>query len=223
MKFTPRRTLLLVLAAGLTAALTLAAIAATSAPNLDDTGTLAGSLAKIGDPAPDFELTEVDGKTKVKLSAYRGKTVVLEWFNPDCPFVVHAHGEGSLKTMAAEQTKKGIVWLAINSGAPGKQGNGVDRNRKAKQEYTLGHPVLLDEDGKVGQLYGARTTPHMFIVTAAGKLAYAGSIDNAPFGRVPEGRTLVNYVDAALSDLAAGREVKINETKPWGCSVKYAN
>jgi peroxiredoxin len=139
--------------------------------------------ATLGDPAPAFSLPDLDGKT-VSLADFAGKTVVLEWFNPDCPFVKYAHGEGPLATLAAEQTKGGVVWIAINSGAAGKQGTGVERNREAAKEWKLEHPILLDEDGKVGHAYGATSTPHMFVIDAGGKLVYAGGLDNAPLGRV---------------------------------------
>jgi peroxiredoxin len=142
------------------------------------------ATAKVGEPAPAFSLPNLDGQT-VSLADFAGKTVVLEWFNPDCPFVVYAHGnEGPLATLAAEQTKGGVVWLAINSGAPGNQGAGAERNRKAAEEWKLEHPILLDEDGKVGHAYGATTTPHMFVIDGTGKLVFAGGVDNAPRGRV---------------------------------------
>jgi peroxiredoxin len=139
--------------------------------------------ATIGEPAPGFSLPDLDGKT-VSLADFAGKTVVLEWFNPDCPFVKYAHTEGPLAAMAVEQSEAGVVWLAINSGAPGKQGAGVERNREAAAEWKMSHPILLDEDGKVGHAYGATTTPHMFVIDGAGKLVYAGGLDNAPLGRV---------------------------------------
>jgi peroxiredoxin len=141
------------------------------------------ATAKLGEPAPAFSLQDLEGKT-VSLADFAGKTVVLEWFNPDCPFVKYAHGEGPLSTMAAEQTNLGVVWLAINSGAPGKQGHGAERNREAKAEWKLEHPILLDEDGKIGHAYGATSTPHMFVIDGEGKLIYAGGLDNAPLGRV---------------------------------------
>jgi peroxiredoxin len=141
--------------------------------------------AKVGEPAPPFTLSSVAGET-ISLADYAGKTVVIEWFNPDCPFVKYAHGEGGpLESMANELVKKnGIVWLAINSGAPGKEGAGVERNKQAQVDWKLEHPILIDEDGKVGHTYGAQTTPHMFVVDPAGKLIYAGALDNAPLGRV---------------------------------------
>jgi peroxiredoxin len=140
--------------------------------------------AKIGEPAPAFTLPSVAGES-ISLADYAGKTVVLEWFNPDCPFVKYAHGEGGpLASLANEQSKAGIVWLAINSGAAGKEGAGVERNKQAQIDWKLEHPILIDEDGKVGRSYGAQTTPHMFVIDPAGKLIYAGALDNAPLGRV---------------------------------------
>jgi peroxiredoxin len=145
----------------------------------------AAASAKLGEPAPGFSLPDLDGGT-VSLADFAGKTVVLEWFNPDCPFVKYAHAEGPLATMAATQAQADVVWLAINSGAPGKQGHGVERNREAKTEWKLEHPILLDEDGAVGHAYGATSTPHMFVVDPTGTLVYAGGLDNAPLGRTAE-------------------------------------
>lgn len=177
--------------------------------------------AEVGKAAPDFALKDLDGKVH-KLSDYKGKTVVLEWYNPDCPFVVKQHQEGPLKSMAKDLAGQGIVWLAINSGAPGKQGAGIERNKASLTEYGLAHPILLDEDGKVGKAYKARNTPHMYVIKADGTLAYMGAIDNAPMGKAPESG-LVNHVADALADLAANRPVKVPETKAYGCSVKYAD
>jgi peroxiredoxin len=140
--------------------------------------------AKIGEPAPAFTLPSIAGES-ISLADYAGKTIVLEWFNPDCPFVKYAHDEGGpLASLGNEQSKAGIVWLAINSGAAGKQGAGVERNKQAQVDWKIEHPILIDEDGKVGRTYGAQTTPHMFVIDPAGKLIYAGALDNAPLGRV---------------------------------------
>lgn len=179
------------------------------------------AAAEVGKAAPEFELKDLDGKVH-KLSDYKGKTVVLEWYNPDCPFVVKQHQEGPLKSMAKDVAGSGVVWLAINSGAPGKQGAGLERNKTSLTEYGINHPILLDEDGKVGKAYKARNTPHMYVITPDGTLAYMGAIDNAPMGKVPESG-LVNHVADALADLAANRPVKVPETKAYGCSVKYAD
>ena len=181
----------------------------------------AQTTAELGKPAPAFELKDVNGKT-VKLADFRGKTVVLEWFNPGCPFVKYAHGEGPLKE-AANRPGAGradVVWLAINSSASGKQGHGVELNKQAGAEWKMTYPLLIDESGAVGRMYGAKTTPHMYVIDASGKLVYRGALDNAPLGRSSDGKT-VSYVQAALDDLAAGRAVRTAETQSYGCSVKY--
>lgn len=176
--------------------------------------------AALGAPAPDFTLSAVDGSTHT-LSQHRGKTVVLEWFNPGCPFVQHAHGAGgTLDGLAARKTAEGVVWLAINSNAPGKQGHGVEVNRQAARDWKMNHPVLLDEGGKVGRAYGAVTTPQLYVIDPAGALVYRGALDNHPLGNA-EGQAPVSFVEDALADVAAGRPVRLAETKPYGCSVKY--
>lgn len=196
--------------------------AAASAVAAAHTETKTLETAKLGAPAPDFELPDLDGKP-VKLSSFRGKTVVLEWFNPGCPFVKASHSKGSLIDSAARHQKSGVVWLAINSGAKGKQGHGVDVNRAAKDTFKLDHPILLDESGAVGHTYAAAHTPHMFVIDAKGVLVYRGAIDNSPDGEreSPAGGKLVNYVDAALAELAAGKPVSVADTQAYGCSVKY--
>ncbi len=176
--------------------------------------------AVVGQPAPDFTLTGLDGKAHA-LSEYRGKTVVLEWFNPQCPFVNHAHTEGSLVSMAKDETAKGVVWLAINSGAPGKQGHGPEANTEGKSKYGLEHPILMDETGAVGQAYGAEKTPHVYLIDASGTLLYRGAIDNAPFGEVDGGGAKVNYLGAALEEVRGGQTVTTAETPAYGCTVKY--
>lgn len=185
---------------------------------------------ELGKPAPDFTLADTEGN-EVKLSSFKGKTVVLEWFNPGCPFVKKAHGEGELKTMAKDLMGDELVWLSINSGAPGKQGAGLDTNKKAKEEFAMENPILLDESGEVGKSYGATNTPHMFVINAEGNVIYRGAIDNAPMNEVDPARPklegskegeLVNYVKAAQEDLTESRDVRLPETKAYGCSVKYA-
>ncbi|MBC7794210.1 MAG: redoxin domain-containing protein, partial [Clostridia bacterium] len=137
----------------------------------------------IGGKAPDFTLTSVDGKP-VALHDYAGRIVVIEWFNPDCPFVKYAHGkDGPLVSQPKRVMSEGAVWLAVNSSAPGKQGNGAERNMKAGKDYAMGYPILLDADGKVGKLYGAKTTPHMYVIDKTGVVRYVGALDNAPLGR----------------------------------------
>jgi peroxiredoxin len=194
-------------------------IALTSLLVLPARAEQAAGPAEVGKPAPDFTLNDLSGKPH-KLSDLRGKRVVLEWFNPDCPFVKYAHTKGPLKDMAARYARQGVVWLAVNSGAPGKQGHGAKRNQDAAKEFALGHPILVDERGTVGRLYGAKATPHMYVIDEKGILRYRGAIDNAPLGEAKEGAP-VNYVDAAFADLQGGRPVKIADTKAYGCSVKY--
>jgi hypothetical protein len=187
--------------------------------------------AALGKPAPDFTLTDTEGQ-RHQLSQLRGKTVVLEWFNPDCPFVKHAHGKGPLVDMAKKYQGPTLVWLSINSGAPGQQGHGKQRNSEARREYSMQNPVLLDADGVVGHTYGAAKTPHLFVVDANGVLVYRGGLDNAPIG-VPDAERprpaganegeLVPYLANALADLQAGRAIGMADTPPYGCSVKYGN
>ncbi|HEV8244900.1 MAG TPA: thioredoxin family protein, partial [Polyangiaceae bacterium] len=180
--------------------------------------------AQVGQAAPDFELPGIDSE-HVRLSQYRGKTVVLEWFNPDCPFVRLSHTKGSLVGLAARHQKEGVVWLAINSAAPGKQGHDLERNRQVRQEYQLSHPILLDETGRVGKAYGAKHTPHLFVIDAQGTLVYAGAVDNSPDGEgesAPGGK-LINYVDATLDALSKQKPVAVPSTEAYGCSVKYGS
>ena len=142
-------------------------------------------VAEVGQPAPDFTLTDLEGK-EFKLSDHKDKIVVLEWFNPGCPFVVRNHEKDSLRDTAAELAKQGIVWVAINSGAPGQQGTGRETNQKAAGKWGMKHPILLDEKGLVGRKYGAKTTPHMFVIDAQGcSPTPAASTTTPPASSVP--------------------------------------
>jgi len=194
-----------------------------SVPATVETSATADS-ARVGSPAPAFELSDLDGK-RHRLADHRGKTVVLEWFNPGCPYVKNSHTVGSLTDTAKRHVEKGVVWLAINSNAPGKQGSGAEANREGAESFGMKHPILLDEDGKVGRAYGAKTTPHMYVIDPKGTLVYAGAIDNSPDGEgeSPTGDKLVNHVEEALGAVAAGKPVATTTTEPYGCSVKYAN
>jgi cytochrome oxidase Cu insertion factor (SCO1/SenC/PrrC family) len=187
---------------------------------------VAAAGAEVGKVAPDFTLTDLDGKS-VSLHDLKGKTVVLEWFNPHCPFVKAAHTKGSLKTMAADRVAAGkgsLVWLSINSGGAGKEGAGADASREGAKALNVKNPILLDADGKVGHLYGATNTPNMYVIAPDGTLAYRGAIDNSPDGELeaPTGGKVINYVGVALDALKAGAPIADKVTKPYGCSVKYA-
>ena len=174
--------------------------------------------ADIGDTAPDFKLMTVSGES-ISLSDYRGKTVVLEWFNPGCPFVKYAHGEGRMKVLASKWRAKDIVWLAVNSGGAGKQGAAPEDNTAAISDWSISYPIAMDPTGEVGQLYSAKTTPQMYIVNTEGLLVYQGALDNAPMGR--KSGDYVSYVSDALTSLRNGTPIEVPETKPYGCSVKY--
>ena len=172
--------------------------------------------AELGKPAPPFELKDVDGKT-VKLADSKGKIVVLEWFSPGCPFCIQAYGEkGALKKLPEELTAKGIVWLSVVSENPANKGGKVEAIKKFMETNGLKAPMLLDPDGKVGKAYGAKCTPHMFVIDDKGVLVYQGALDNAPFGQVENDGERVGYVEAAVADLAAGKKVQKPDTKPYG-------
>ncbi len=182
---------------------------------------LAVAAAAPGDKAPDFTLTDTDG-TEQTLSTYleAGNVVVLEWFNPDCPFIVKHHkNHKTMNEIYAKVEGKGVVWLAINSSAKGKEGAGLERNRKAVEDYGIPFPVLMDPAGEVGMAYGARTTPHMFVITPEGVVAYNGAIDD---NRSADKLGETNYVVEALEAAMDGQMPAVTETRPYGCSVKYA-
>jgi len=169
----------------------------------------------VGQPAPDFRLASVDGR-QISLADFEGKVVVLEWMNPNCPFSKHHSEARTMQTTAAKHPE--AVWLAINSTRAG-HGDYLAPEAYAKFLAANGidYPVLYDPDGKVGRAYGAKTTPHMYVIDAAGTLVYQGAIDDDPSLKAPT----VNYVDAALAALAAGKPPATTTTKPYGCSVKY--
>ena len=179
----------------------------------------ADAKALLREPAPDFTLNDLDGKP-FTLSAHKGKIVVLEWFNPECPYVKAAHGEGSLKTAAKDNDD--VVWVAINSGAEGNQGHGLEVNKKGAADFGMEHPILLDEDGKVGRLYDAQRTPHMYVIDTKGTLVYRGGLDTSGSGFPKDSKgPLRNHVQQAIIDLREGKPVAVPTTKSWGCSVKY--
>lgn len=184
--------------------------------------TVARAGVTVGQPAPDFSLTDISGRPH-KLSDYKGKTVVLEWVNPQCPFVVKHYGSGNIPHLQQAATADGVVWLAINSARSGGEGDfdagkvatWANKNAAAFSAY------LRDQDGKVGHLYAAKTTPHIFVITANGTLVYQGAIDSIRSAKAEDIAKAENYVTATLVALKAGKPVEKTSTQPYGCSVKY--
>jgi peroxiredoxin len=175
--------------------------------------TAGSASASLGQTAPDFSLRDQNGN-EVKLTAFRGKIVVLEWINPDCPFVQRHYNNGTMKKLAEKYQGQNVVWLAVNSTHYMDDSN----NRHWAERFKLPYPILDDKAGTVGELYGAKTTPHMFIIDAQGKLVYDGAIDDDPRG---QSQSPLPYVDNALQQLVKGESVDVAETRPYGCSVKY--
>ena len=179
---------------------------------------------KNGAVAQDFKLTDMYGKT-VQLSDFRGKTVVMEWHNPGCPFVVKHYDSGNMQATQAAARKQGAVWLTINSGAQGKQGymKGPEAQKLTKEQGMNSDHYLLDVKGVVGKAYAAKTTPHMYIIDGSGKLVYQGGIDDKPTANKADIKGARNHVTAALTELNAGKSVSVAQSRPYGCSVKYAS
>ena len=174
--------------------------------------------AKPGEQAPAFSLQDVNGKT-VSLSDFAGKIVVLEWVNPECPYVQRHYNLKTMTTLADKNKDKGVVWLGVatcDTANPSKLKNFAEKDN-------IEYPILLDADGAVGKAYGAKKTPHMFIIDKDGKLAYAGGIDNQPIDdpKAPLKEGTINYVEKALGELQSGTSVSNPETAAYGCSVKY--
>jgi peroxiredoxin len=176
-----------------------------------------------GTVAPDFAARDSSGKD-VTLSSLRGKTVVLEWTNHECPYTVKHYATGNMQTLQKEATGDGVAWLTIVSSGPGTQGHvtAEEANKLTADRKAAPTAVLLDPDGKVGRLYQARTTPHMFVIDKDGKVAYMGAIDDKPTANHADVKTSRNYVREALAAIKAGQPAKISSTRPYGCSVKYA-
>ena len=180
--------------------------------------------AVVGQPAPEFTLKDNSGQSHA-LSSFRGKYVVLEWVNFGCPFVNKHYGSGNMQKLQKAYTGKGVVWLSVNSSGEGKQGYypAAELGGVLKEKGAAPTAYLIDTDGKVGHLYGARTTPHMFVVDPKGTVVYAGGIDDKPSTDQADIAGATNYVAAALDQALAGKAVATAVTKPYGCSVKYSN
>ena len=179
--------------------------------------------AEVGQPAPDFSLTDINGATH-RLSDYKGKLIVLEWVNPECPIVQkHYVKSHNIPGLQRTYTDKGVVWLSINSAASGKQGDYDPAQAKAWMQRVGAAPTAYfrDRNGAVGHLYGAKATPHLFIINREGTLVYQGGIDSIASADPDDIASATNYVNAAMADLAAGRPIAQSNTRPYGCSVKY--
>ena len=187
------------------------------------TASAAMASAELNKPAPGFDAVGADGRP-LKLDAYKGKTVVLEWTNHECPFVAKHYDSGNIPNLQKDAAGKGVVWLQVVSSAPGKQGfvDGATARKLNGDRKAAPAATVLDADGKIGKLYGAQTTPHIFIVNAAGQLVYKGGIDSIPTANKDDLAKAENYVVAALTAIGAGKPVEKANTKPYGCSIKYA-
>ena len=176
----------------------------------------------VGSKAPEFSATDSNGKTH-SLIDYKGKYVVLEWFNPECPFVKKHYGSGNMQKLQQNFTSKGVTWLTIDSSAPGKEGSlKPDQANKTIADWKAhSTALLLDSDGKVGRTYGAKNTPHMFVINPEGKIIYEGAIDSKPSPNPDDIPNSTNYVKVALDESMAGKQVTTSSSRPYGCSIKY--
>lgn len=186
--------------------------------------TAAFAAASVDQPAPAFTAATADGRS-VDLASLRGKTVVLEWTNHDCPYVKKHYDSGNIPAQQKDAAAKGIVWLQVISSAPGQQGHvdGATAARLNASRNAAPSGVLLDPTGAIGKAYGAQTTPHMYVITPTGQLAYKGGIDSIATARHEDIAKAEPYVKLALADVAAGRKVAQASTRPYGCSIKYAS
>jgi peroxiredoxin len=184
--------------------------------------SVAADAVKVGDPAPEFTGTDSNGKAQT-LSEYKGKFVVLEWSNRDCPYTRKHYVSGNMQSLQKEWTAKGVIWLTILSSAPGEQGyvTASEENAQLAKVHAAPTAAILDPTGAIGREYEAKTTPHMFVIAPSGKVIYAGAIDDHPTTDVADIKVSKNYVSEALTQAMAGGAVATSYTRPYGCSVKY--
>src|SRR6266581_3732133 len=194
----------------------------TALTSLIGTAVFALDAPPVGSAAPDFSLADSNGKTH-SLSQYKSKYVVLEWFNPECPFVKKHYGSDNMQKLQDEYTGRGVVWLTIDSNAPGTQGSLTPEEAEKITTAWKTHQtaLLLDPEGKAARAYGAKNTPNMVIINPEGKIAYQGAIDSKATPNPADIPTSTNYVKAALDESLTGKPVSNPKTKPYGCSVKY--
>lgn len=202
----------------------LVAVAVSAVLSIGMSSSKIFAAAEVGKPAPEFTLPASDGKG-YNLADYKGKFVVLEWYNPECPFVKKHYGSNNMQKLQETYLHKGVVWLTINSSALGKQGhlNAKEAVKDRVENKLRSSATLLDADGKVGKLYGAKTTPHMYVINPKGEVIYMGAIDNNNSPDASEIPNSKNYVAAALDEAMAGKAVTTASSTPYGCSIKYKN
>ena len=183
---------------------------------------IAAAAPSVGAPAPTFTGTDTHGQ-KRSLADAKGKYVVLEWHNQGCPFVKKHYETGNMQHLQKELTGQGVVWYSVISSAPGKQGyvTAAEEDAYLKEQGATPTAVIMDQDGSIGRLYGAKTTPHMFVIDDKGKLVYAGAIDDKPTPDKADVEGAKSYVLAAYQESKAGKPVSVATTAPYGCSVKY--
>jgi len=180
--------------------------------------------ARLGAPAPNFTLSDSNGRS-VSLADFKGKTIVLEWTNHECPYVRKHYGGQNMQALQKKWTGKGVVWLTVISSHPGAQGfvHGLEANKLTDERGAAPTAVLLDPKGGVGRGYGAQVTPHMYVISGDGALVYMGGIDDKPSTRLEDLKTARNFVDAALSEVVAGKPVSVKTSRPYGCTIKYSS
>jgi peroxiredoxin len=215
MKLVARRTVLAVCLGGAAAIALDVALAPTIA--------YPGAQARIGAAAPAFTLSDSNGKT-VSLADFKGKTVVLEWTNHDCPYVRKHYGGNNMQALQKKWTAQGVVWLTLISSAPGTEGyvSAEEANKLTAERGAAPSDILFDPKGDVGRAYGAQVTPHMYVIRGDGTLVYMGGIDDKPTARLADLKIAKNFVDAALSEMAQGKPVSVTTSRPYGCSIKYS-
>lgn len=195
-----------------------------SSAGMQSSSEIKVAAARVNNPAPNFVAADTNGKTH-RLTDFKGKVVVLEWTNHDCPFVRKHYGSGNMQKLQKEMTGKGAVWISINSSAPGQQGyvSASQANELTKSRNAAPTAVILDPEGKIGRQYGARTTPHIFVVGKDGNLKYMGAIDSIASPDPADIPKANNYVRDAVNSVISGRPVSNSVTQPYGCSVKYGS
>jgi peroxiredoxin len=205
-----------ILAIGLCGAVTIAVLCAGVSP--------ATAQARIGAPAPAFTLNDSNGRA-LALTDLKGKTVVLEWTNHDCPYVGKHYRGNNMQALQKKWTGQGVVWLSVISSAPGLQGHvsAQQANKLTADRGAAPTAVLFDPTGKVGRAYGARTTPHMYVIDREGALVYMGGIDDQPTARLEDLKVAKNFVDQALGEITQGKPVSVTGARAYGCSIKYAS